>query len=1264
MTKPLGLRTDSLPVEQPANSARYVLNGVIDSPSGDVMNYQNELGTNLIKQLSYSPIGHININNDVVIFSTDNTTSEIGILSNDIYTTLITTDCLGFQTSAMIKGEYKILNGCDRVIYWNDNLNPDRSINIDQLTDYQNSNGDWDCNFMKLNPDYLIPYISDLTINDTGGSLDSGSYAFAVEILDDNLNSIVVGLATDYIPVYADKLNSDYESIHGSFSQTVNTVEGGAITSKSFNLTLSNLDTRFKYARLLISARNSNRGLAEEAYEAVEYYPITDSNLDIVFNSLDNVTRIDIERFKIKNPKYTTSKVLEQVDGRLVRANVRTNSRDYSAYQRVVNQINTLWQRKEGRPFDITNISNTKNPKSYFSGNTFIGDEIYAFGIVYIFQDGSYSPVFHIPGRAANVNDTSLLTVADAPTSGNTVSLEDVAHLNLEVGDTIPRWKFYNTFTTSFTQPNLGYHESTSTYPTTLGCDNLPIYGDLSGQPIRHHRFPDRRNYPTQYLNSAGETRLNQFGVNFSNISYPDSDIVGHFFVKAKRTESNKTVIDQGVIFSYQQTINDLEVYDFNRPGLNNEEESLIYAIASPKTFMELNNTADHIHIVKNYTFDNDPEVGATGSYNGGDIEVLSFRTRFNVSNTESQSYYRSLVNQVDVGPNSIYNGVFDKPVSNTSYSNIRNIVQVNSDIDSPNSLLTTVTLKRNISPYSNLYQLQYEPITQPLTLTSSQVTYRGGGFINHFEHNDITLITESTSGLFNNQTEFNVTSDFYRGVWLESDVNYELVSEGTDCNTQYVYPNNPADYILTKVATYDGTDWVLRAGVCQEYYGYNLDFQPANPGEIFLPVPFNFDYCSVCLNKFPNRIIWSPKSFSEEISDSYRTNLVNDYVVVGENKGEINALHYDKNRMLVITESTCLILTPNPRVINTDVDTAYIGTGDFLSIPAVEFSKADYGFGGTQSRHANVNTEFGFFWCDQKAGRIFQFNGDIKELTSKEFGNYAFFRANLPTENSGDSTVQGIGLQMIYDPYYKRVVLHKSDFKPVQQTTSTDYSNTDLFENLGFTISYSPELNSWLSFHSWQPEYMFNDRNYLYSTYTQGIYKHNNSITKYYNLKFPFVIEYVAANPNTSTLEVIAYYAQTLDGSLDVAYPTFDQFWAYSANQSTGIQNLIPKTDYPQFWNNQTKTVVHAEDNYRISAIRDTSIGDPVVSINWEDRQEQYIGRQGYVDKVPININPNPVQYNQIPLRNKYHIIRLIYNSEPKIVFNLTESITKLSTL
>lgn len=1273
--KVIGLRTDSLPIEQPPEAARFVLNGVLDSANGDVFNYQNEEGTDLsyTAPTGYKFIGSINLaNNEVVLFSTDNTTSEIGLFNKGVYTTLVSTECLNFSTDHLIKGEFKLLNGCDRVIYWNDDFNPDRQLNIDDLTAYQDTGDNWDCNLFKINPDFLIPYISDIDVNDTGGNLESGSYSFAVEILDNNLNTITVGLATPYIPLYAESINATYASINGSFSSTINAPEGGVTSvSKSITLALSNLDTRFSFARIIVAARVTGKGLAEEAYELTDYLPITSDTLEYTFVSLDNAVRTDIDRLKIKNPKYTTSKDMEQVDGRLVRINVRETSRDYSQYQRTANSIIANWIRVSEFPEDISEDHNTKNPKSYFNGNTFIGDEIYALGIVYVFSDGSTSPVFHIPGREATVSDNDTLTVVNSPTTGTTINVHDAAHLGLTIGETIERWKFYNT-ATGVTSGNFGYYESSSgTYPLDLDCNGEYIYGDLAGTPIRHHKFPDRKKIPTQFLNSAGQTRVSKLGVEFSNITYPDTDIVGHYFVKAKRGINESTVVDMGILscpvsIQYEgfPDIDDNYVFAYqDLGGLN--QNTVVKSFISPKILASLNSTGDYfkfIHYIDWSDYDGETE-------DRDNIEVNVAGLTFNSTVESMQTFYRNIERSNRLSPNTILNSNYDKPVVNYSLSNSQLIVELNEnllEVSYPRGVIVA-ELKRNVQPYNNLYQLQYEPITPLLTTSSSQQSYIGEGFTTLFEYYNLYAINAARDGFLNLNSSLEAFADNYRGIVVESSVNYELLVEGTGCNAKYAYPNSTGLYGLSKIAEFDGTNWKLRGGACAEYYAYNADYSISNAGEVQLPISFNFDYCSDCLNKYPNRIVWSPKSFSEEKSDTYRINLVNDYTTVGEGKGELIGIHYDKNRMLVLAESTCLLMAPNPQVINTDVDTAYIGTGDFLAIPPAEFAKTDYGFGGCQGRLAFINTEYGLFWCDQAAGRVFSFDGNVNELSSKEYGNFNFFRQNLPRKGSWsvtDSTVSGLGVQLSYDPFHKRVIIHKSDFILIG-VDDGDFANNGNYENASLTMTFSPELKSWISFHSWQPEFIFSDRTNLYTTVDNNIWKHSKFESEFYGFKFNFTVEYVAASIATTNLEVLNFYAQTInEEGLDKEYPSFDTFWCYSNKQSTGEQNLIPKSDYPRFWSNTQKVIVHAEDTYRISGIRDISNGSNVSSILWADKQSAYRGKQGYIDKVPVNVDLNTTQWKLIPLKNKYHIIRLSYSGSDKIIFNITETVTKPSIL
>jgi hypothetical protein len=309
MTKKLGLRTDHLPIEQPQNSARFVLNAVLDSNSGTLV-YQNENGTEAqyAHTSGYKFIGSINLDkNNIVLFFTNNTNSEIGLFNKGVYTTLINTSCLGFKQSNPIKGVFKILNGCDRVIYFNDGLNTDKSINIDNLELYQNSAGQWDCNLMSLNPDFLIPEITVNQINNNGGNLEPGGYSFVVELLDDNLNTITTGFQTDFVKIYTDNLSDQYDSIHGSLPSTINSIEGGNTTTKSIELTLSNLDTSFSFARVIVIAKTTGTGFSERVYELQDYIPISKSNINYTISTLEGAVTTDIEALEVKSVKYTTS---------------------------------------------------------------------------------------------------------------------------------------------------------------------------------------------------------------------------------------------------------------------------------------------------------------------------------------------------------------------------------------------------------------------------------------------------------------------------------------------------------------------------------------------------------------------------------------------------------------------------------------------------------------------------------------------------------------------------------------------------------------------------------------------------------------------------------------------------------------------------------------------------------------------------------------------------------------------------------------------
>jgi hypothetical protein len=1240
MIKPVGLHLDNSPIDQPENTARFALNAVLDTSDGDSMSYSKEQANSLSHALDtdYTLVGSIKIDgNNVILFSTNGTTSEIGLFNKSNYTTLINTPCLSFSTDHMVKGKYRIIKGCERIIYFNDNLNPDKAINIDNLDDYKDDSGEWDCNLMKLNPDFLVPTVEVTAVNNSGGSLEAGSYAFAVELLDNDLNSIAVGTVTNYIPIYADNLSDSYTSIHGSLTDINPSIEGGtSATNKSIDLELNNLDTRFAFARIIVLARNSGRGLAEEAYELLDYIPISNGTINYRFTDLSNVVRTDPETVRVKTAKYTVSSAIDIVDGRLVRANVKEDNRDYSNYQRKANEITVSYGVTLENAFDNTEQHNTKNPLSYQNGNTWIGDEVYALGIQYIFQDGTISPVFHIPGRASTSADTVSLTV------GTDIPEEDAKHLNLNQEQSIPRWKYENTagIPGQFNpNPVLGYYESDSLYPDTLDCSEEPqaIYGDLADTPIRHHKIPCRSIVPT-YTVSQGQIKLQKIYLKFDGIDYPDTDIVAHRFVKAIRRDQDKTVLDTGVAArlkdeeeSYIARSSFFDYFNAEAPDTIN--------VVSPKTLNGQNVPVSYLKFIETRPtiVEQSVDTSVFTNYPGNNFALPQQLSIFSYAGNKANVSYRYRAIEISklLSPNSVFNGDFDKTVLNEGYSNNAFVCKLNSSIDIPPSTnnysnIPVCVLKRLASPYSNLFQLQYEPIAD----FNTNISYNGDGFINHFNTIDVTEIRNSANPV-------EVFGRYHKDMFVESDVNYELRVEGTDTNAIYNETQDLNLYILNQVATFDGESWVARAGVARQYYRYNLDYTPKSGETSQLPVPFNFDFCSNCITEYPNRVVWSPKSFSEQITDNFRINLVNDFMTVGEAKGEINAIHFEKNRLLVWTNDSIFLLTPNPRVINTDVDTAYIGTGEFLGVPAVEFSQVDHGFGGMQTRAAYVNTEQGVIWADQAAGRVYSFDSQIKELTT---GIYTWMRQNLPQSGSD------FDLIMSYDPYYKRVLISKKSFVPTGQLDPRDGST--VIANKSWTLSYSTRYGAWCSWHTWHPRLMFSDRDTFYSSLDNNIYRHDSTdYNMFYGIKGKFQIEYVDRQALTSDLDTIIYYASPSD------YPTFNQFVVYNDNQSTGIQELAEDNLYPTQWSNIIKTVTSTQDDYRISQIRNLNTTNPTTTDEWLDIQSEYTGNQGYIDKLPANIDYEMNQWKLVPIRHKFFQIRLISNTTDQIVFHLTQT-------
>ena len=536
-----GMSLDTKLKYQPESKASFILNGILESPSGDYPALSNELGTTICLQLpnKYSIIGAKKLDGDeFVIFSTDDIGSEIGIY-NEVtcqYRTIVNADCLKFKTNYRIKVEFRIFKGCERVIYFTDTINTYRSMNLDSTKDYFDDNGNFDCTRLDISRPFSIPCINLERINSGGGFTPLGTYRFRIRYLDADQNPTPWVNLTPGMLVDNGNLQGDFYTINGGFNLiSKSETQGGIpITNKSIELSIQGLDQSFAYYQLGVLARIDGVGKTQQAYIL---QPVSITSIDTKYTYLGPNTSTDIKTdltsLTVDSGVIDIVEAHSQIDNRLFLANFSYDKFDYSLFQQSANLITIDWEVAKIPWNNQGNLisGSGKYPIVYTNFRTFIADEIYALGIKGHHKKGWSTPVFHIPGRAeiadpqlknlGNSNphirnqhtstfqtwDKQLLNVVDrgpldvdnknphALYNNNTgqVDIWDVKHLGLKVGDAVERWKVYNTAIQKSSQNRgyMAYHESNVDYPNIEDCSDNPKRIYPTGK-IRHHRFPDR----------------------------------------------------------------------------------------------------------------------------------------------------------------------------------------------------------------------------------------------------------------------------------------------------------------------------------------------------------------------------------------------------------------------------------------------------------------------------------------------------------------------------------------------------------------------------------------------------------------------------------------------------------------------------------------------------------------------------------------------------------------------------------------------------
>lgn len=557
----IGMNSDMIISQMKDGQVTYALNAVIENFDGNEVNYQNEGGNDFCIKFpeGYKVIGRhlIPEQNKVVYFMANPQTnkSEIGYkLANTCeYVKILNADCLNFNINyPILKIEQKTTD-CSTQLYWTDNYNDRRWIDLDDLPYNQipdpNKEGFFinldtvDCNKLLVQPNFSIPKIVPTSV-EVGGNLTSGSYQFAIEY------SNSIGEA--YTSMYA------FTNPMGIFDKDKVTQSFDLPTSQAIQLDITNIDTTglYDYFNLVVIKTVNN---IPTPYRAGTFAIIGDTYQTTYTGDDPSEVRLSYQDVFDRFPYYDLAEDVTSSDDTLVWSGLRTTQK--KVYQEIWSNVILQW---ESYKIPVNKFEAYNNPINTSEYRGYMRDEVYCYYGCFILRNGKITEKFPIPGRMANQFDLDIISNDDAINFKNDPCTDP---------DSVPRWKVYNTATVidtteeyknfgntecykgSYQYGDFGYYESTDKYP-----NNVEIWGTLAGQPIRLPKFPDCLISPIHSTEGTQEF-IYPIGVRIDanslynaikNSSLTDlekNDIVDFKIIRANRA-TQKSIIAKGMLFN------------------------------------------------------------------------------------------------------------------------------------------------------------------------------------------------------------------------------------------------------------------------------------------------------------------------------------------------------------------------------------------------------------------------------------------------------------------------------------------------------------------------------------------------------------------------------------------------------------------------------------------------------------------------------------------------------------------------------------------
>lgn len=948
-----------------------------------------------------------------------------------------------------------------------------------------------------------------------GGNLSVGNYHFYFRYVDADGNE------TDFIG------ESGLVSIFkGNTLKSINSGFRDEDSDKSVKFLITNIDPSYQYINIYYTRSTSDldQNAVVSAYKIDQKFPVNNS-LECYIHITGNEPKTEITVDDI-NPIYLIAdqvQTQDQCQNRLFFGSIHTKSINYTELQdlslRFTLKPDTSKEYTPVPHLYNTSILNTySDPRFIYNYTGYQNHEIYRFGIVYIMQDGTLSPVFNVRGKYFSNDNTAYINFP-IKNNGDRVYI---------TSDEITGIVYYEPTEDSNKEQAISATESIENaygvvridigskdeLKHVIGIkvdiqDKAVLYEELNKLNIKGFFFVRQKRMPLRLCQAFTVGIDNQSHI---PMPYVDKEVItGRFGDKptkgmyiAERFQ-DASVLTQN--FSDRlYWVEDKYVkgcgaicpeYDINSPYYNTlfcGNEYIIEQVSIPQALSQDTDNKRHFYI-DNYTnIGGNPQVtsrvlGVEDNVKLVAIDDNKFSARAGEAEEAIKFEYlgdEPPKQEKETQPENIVRGSFGPYIGLDKYTKTGTLVNIYINDYTEMGSQELFKLRYNDkSPYhaiSDRYSINYLN-----TINDDDIVlYRGDTYICTFTHklnrNFIDPDTPTNSTIVDYKTWKNnffivdgaisqekngdsrkidlINRGDINAVQMGMWITFPVISS-SNLNIRAIDKSRPTEVLLGERSFYPYDGMIIKN--IPEALCYNKGFNKS------LSERYNFESPNVpsIKNDFTNRIAYSDIHINDAFKNGYRVFQAINYRDYPKTYGQITKLVEYNGSLICVFEHGVALIPVNERTVagNSNGGNVYINTSNVLP----ENPKILSNTFGSQWKDSVVKTPKGIYGVDTVAKKIWRISATSFECIS-DFKIQDFLNKNISLSERELTPVIGI----------RNVKSHYNSHK--QDIMFTFYDDLYGFEERVWNVCFNELIGKWITFYSWIPSYSENIYNQYFS--------------------------------------------------------------------------------------------------------------------------------------------------------------------------------------